>query len=60
MRVSSALGQVGLSQVGLGQLCQVISAWFEGTMFGPTLIILLHNGSIRKMKNKENMVSKKQ
>ena len=27
MRVKSALGQVGLSQVGPGQLCPVISAW---------------------------------
>ena len=27
MRVKSALGQVGLSQVGPGQFCPVISAW---------------------------------
>ena len=41
------------------------SAWFEGIMFDLIMFILLnggvrfHNGSIRKMKNKENIVSKK-
>ena len=34
MRVNSALGQVGLGQLG-----QVISAWFEVIMLGPNLFI---------------------